>query len=47
VIEEGYADDVSLEGLNVALSRYHDDEPGSPWSFVALGVRAERLKEPR
>jgi hypothetical protein len=35
VIEQGYADDVSLDGLKVALAtRYHDDEPGSPWSFV-------------
>jgi len=35
VIERGHADDVSLDGLAVALAtRYHDDEPGSPWSFV-------------
>ena len=35
VIEDGRAGDVSLEGLNVALAtRYHDDEPGSPWSYV-------------
>jgi len=35
VIEEGHADDVSLDGLKVAFAtRYHDDEPGSPWSFV-------------
>jgi hypothetical protein len=35
VIEHGHADSVSLDGLAVALAtRYHDDEPGSPWSFV-------------
>jgi hypothetical protein len=35
VIEEGWAGEVSLDGLSVALAtRYHDDEPGSPWSFV-------------
>ena len=26
---------MALDGLNVAFAtRYHDDEPGSPWSFV-------------
>jgi hypothetical protein len=35
VIEEGNANDVTLDGLKVAFAtRYHDDEPGSPWSFV-------------
>ena len=35
LIEDGRADDVSLDGLKVAFAmRYHDDEPGSPWSFV-------------
>jgi len=35
VIERGHAGDVTLYGLAVALAtRYHDDEPGSPWSFV-------------
>jgi hypothetical protein len=34
-IERGLADSVGLSGLNVALAcRYHDDEPGSPWSIV-------------
>jgi hypothetical protein len=34
-IERGHADGVSLDGLAVALAlRYHDDEPGSPWTFV-------------
>jgi hypothetical protein len=42
LIEDGSADEVALEGLNVALAtRYHDDEPGSPWSFVMyLDARA-------
>jgi hypothetical protein len=35
VIEDGHADGVVLDGLKVALAtRYHDDEPGSPWRFV-------------
>jgi hypothetical protein len=35
VIDHGHADDVALHSLAVALaSRYHDDEPGSPWSYV-------------
>jgi hypothetical protein len=35
LIEEGQADDVSLSGMRTAMAnRYHDDEPGSPWSFV-------------
>jgi hypothetical protein len=34
-IDEGQADGVDLRGLKVALAtRYHDDEPGSPWSHV-------------
>jgi hypothetical protein len=34
-VEDGVADGVDLGGLNVALAcRYHDDEPGSPWSIV-------------
>ncbi len=43
VIDRGHADDVSLDGLAVALAtRYHDDEPGSPWSFVVyLDERAD------
>jgi hypothetical protein len=42
-IEEGEADGVALDGLKVALAiRYHDDEPGSPWSFVVyLDARAD------
>ena len=35
VIEDGRVDSVSLDMLKVAFAtRYHDDEPGSPWSFV-------------
>jgi len=34
-IERGSARKLELCGLNVALAcRYHDDEPGSPWSIV-------------
>jgi hypothetical protein len=34
-IDEGAAGTLDLAGLNVALAcRYHDDEPGSPWSIV-------------
>jgi hypothetical protein len=42
VIEEGAADGVDLDGLPVALAtRYGDDEPGSPWSWVLyLDARA-------
>src|SRR5262245_40789036 len=42
VIEEGSADGLALDGLKVAFAtRYHDDEPGSPWSFVLyVDVRA-------
>jgi hypothetical protein len=47
VIEEGHVEAVSVDGLKVALAtRYHDDEPGSPWSFVmyvdARGDAAQR-----
>ena len=35
LIEEGAADGTDLSGLPVALaSRYSDDEPGSPWTWV-------------
>jgi len=34
-IEEGAAGEVDLGGLRVLLvSRYHDDEEGSPWSWI-------------
>jgi hypothetical protein len=35
LIEDGAADGVDLGGLPVAIaSRYSDDEPGSPWTWV-------------
>jgi hypothetical protein len=35
LIEDGLAGDVPLAGLKVAFTtRYHDDEPGSPWRYV-------------
>lgn len=35
LIEEGAADGTDLSGLPVALAtRYSDDEPGSPWTWV-------------
>jgi hypothetical protein len=47
VIEEGHVEAVSVDSLKVALAtRYHDDEPGSPWRFVmyvdARGDAAQR-----
>ena len=34
-IDDGSFDGIDLSGLNVALAcRYHDDEPGSPWTLV-------------
>jgi len=43
VIGEGSADAVPLDGLAVAMAtRYHDDEPGSPWTYVLyLDERAD------
>jgi hypothetical protein len=35
IIEAGAVGDVDLAGMSVVLvSRYHDDEPGSPWTCV-------------
>ena len=35
IVEDGGAGDVGLAGMRVVLaSRYHDDEPGSPWTFA-------------
>jgi hypothetical protein len=35
LIEEGAVDGVALDGLAVAIaSRYSDDEPGSPWTWL-------------
>lgn len=34
LVAEGHAGDIDLSGLAAVLTgRYHDDEPGSPWSF--------------
>jgi hypothetical protein len=34
-IEDGTFDGLGLAGLSVAMAcRYHDDEPGSPWTLV-------------
>src|SRR3954468_24718517 len=51
-IEEGRADAVVLDGLHVVIaSRYADDEPGSPWTYVlyldgrADGEQREALEE--
>ncbi len=47
LIEEGHVDSVDLAGLPVALaSRYGDDEPGSPWTWV-LYLDAARTGEQR
>ena len=47
VIEEGRAGGVALDGLKVALAtRYHDDEPGSPWSYVMyVDARADAAQQ--
>jgi hypothetical protein len=35
LIEEGAADGTDLSGIPVAIaSRYSDDEPGSPWTWI-------------
>ena len=35
LVEEGRAGDIDLSQMKAVLtSRYHDDEPGSPWTFV-------------
>lgn len=35
IVEEGRAGDVDLAGMRVVMAnRYHDDEPGSPWTFA-------------
>lgn len=37
IVEEGRAGDVDLADMKVVLAdRYHDDEPGSPWTCVLL-----------
>jgi hypothetical protein len=44
LIEKGVADGIELSGLPVAVaSRYVDDEPGSPWTWVLyLDAHASR-----
>jgi hypothetical protein len=35
MVEEGRAGNVDLAGMKAVLvSRYHDDEPGSPWTYA-------------
>jgi hypothetical protein len=47
VIEAGFVDGTDLAGLPVALaSRYSDDEPGSPWTWV-LYLDADATDEQR
>ena len=37
VVKEGGVDDVDLVGMQAVLvSRYHDDEPGSPWTYAVF-----------
>ncbi|HEY7631281.1 MAG TPA: DUF1326 domain-containing protein [Thermoleophilaceae bacterium] len=37
VVREGGVDDVDLVGMQAVLvTRYHDDEPGSPWTVALL-----------
>jgi hypothetical protein len=46
IVHEGATDGVDLAGMKAVLvSRYHDDEPGSPWTY-ALFVDA-RGEEPQ
>jgi hypothetical protein len=45
-IEAGTFDGTSLDGLNVALAvRYHDDEPGSPWTVVLYVDEAGNVEQ--
>jgi hypothetical protein len=47
VVQEGGAGDTDLAGMRVVLAtRYHDDEPGSPWSY-ALFVDARGDEQQR
>jgi hypothetical protein len=47
LIEEGDAPGTDLTGLAVALAiRYHDDEPGSPWTWILyLDERADHEQQ--
>jgi hypothetical protein len=47
IVETGQAGDVELTGMRAVLvMRYHDDEPGSPWTYAlfvdARGTEAQR-----
>jgi hypothetical protein len=47
IVQKGRVDDVDLAGIKAVLvSRYHDDEPGSPWTF-ALFVDARAHERQR
>jgi hypothetical protein len=47
LVEDGAADGVDLSGLPVAVaSRYSDDEPGSPWTWI-LYLDARAVTEQR
>ena len=47
IVHEGRAGEVELAGMRAVLvSRYHDDEPGSPWT-VALFVDARGSQQQR
>lgn len=37
IVKAGHAGDTDLAGMMAVLvSRYHDDEPGSPWTYVLI-----------
>jgi hypothetical protein len=47
IVEAGHAGGVELAGPRAVLvARYHDDEPGSPWTYAlfvdARGTEAQR-----
>jgi hypothetical protein len=47
IVEEGQAGDVDLADMRIVITcRYHDDEPGSPWTYLLLvdarGSEAQR-----
>jgi hypothetical protein len=47
MVEEGSVDGIDLAGMRAVLvSRYHDDEPGSPWTY-ALFVDASGGEDQR
>jgi hypothetical protein len=47
-ITEGACDGVELSGLRVVIvSRYHDDEPRSPWTFVLFVDRRADAEQAR